>query len=169
MKLSLCLVAGLLSLSLHPASAADETTFPAKNPVIKYWIPDIWTNEVDPTDGSVSISSDDERISIVFAELPVEATMELCKRMEQKMVKRLKDAKEAHPAKEQASDGLSGYTASYTGSVEGRQAIMTMILFKDGKDRSILGVVFMADHDTMPKEQDEKLEAFMKSLKSTAK
>ncbi|MCX6849953.1 MAG: 16S rRNA (cytosine(1402)-N(4))-methyltransferase, partial [Verrucomicrobia bacterium] len=105
----------------------------------------------------------------VFVELPVEATMELCKRMEQKMVKRLQDAKEVHPAKEQASDGLGGYTASYTGSVDGRQANMTVILFKDGKNRSILGVVFMADHATMPKEQNEKLEAFMKSLKSTAK
>lgn len=164
MKRTLCLIAGILVLCLYPASAANETTFPAKNPVIKYEIPDKWTSEVDPTDGSVSISSDVRGISVVFAEIPVEATMELFKGMVPRVIKRLEDAKEAEPAKEQTSDGLADYTTSYAGLVEGTQVSMKMILFKGGKDRSILGVIAMADPANMSKEQNEKFAAFMKSL-----
>jgi hypothetical protein len=169
MKRTLCLIAGLLTLSLLPASAADEKTYPAKNPVLKYEMPAKWTSEVDPADGSISINSDDERISVNFAELAVDATMEVFKEMVPAMAKELKDAKEVEAAKEQTEDGLTGYTTGYIGTIEGNQAMMIMILFKGGKERAILGNVVMMDPATMPKEQGEKFAAFMKSLQGITK
>ena len=169
MKRSLCLIAGLLSLSLLPANAADEKTFPAKAPVLKYEIPAKWTSEVDPKDGSISINSDDERVSINFGETEAEATMEIFKVMLPAMVKEFKDAKEVDAPKEQIADGLTGYTSTYTGTVEDSPVVIIMVLFKAGKDRSIIGNFILENPSTLPKEQGEKFEAFMKSLKAVEK
>ncbi len=169
MKRTLCLIAGLLTLSLFPASAADENTYPAKNPVLKYEVPAKWTTEVDASDNSISINSDDGRISVNFAEVAVDATMEVFKEMVPAMAKELKDAKEVQPAKEQTEDGLTGFITAYVGKIEDNQAMMMMILFKGGKDRAILGNVVMMDPATMPKEQNEKFAAFMKSLQGVTK
>ncbi len=165
MKRALFLVAGLLTLSLLPASAADETTFPAKAPVLKYVVPEKWTSEVDPKDGSISINSDDEHISVNFGETEAEASMEIFKVMLPAMVKEFKDAKEVEAPKEQTSDGLTGYTSTYTGTVEGSPVVIIMVLFKAGKDRSIIGNFILENPSTLPKEQTDKFEAFMKSLK----
>jgi hypothetical protein len=165
MKRALCLLAGILTLSLLPASAADQKTFPAKNPVLKFEAPDKWVTEVDSKDGSVSVTSPDDRISVNFAEVPVDASMEVFKEMVPAMVKELKDAKEVEPAKEQTEDGLTGYVTAYVGTSDGNTAMMMCILFKGGKERSILGNVVMMDPATMPKEQGEKFAALMKSLK----
>lgn len=171
MKHTLCLITGLLTLALLPASAADENVFPAKKPVLKFELPAKWTSELDASDGSISISSDDEdeRISVNFAELPMTATMENFKGMVPEMIKELKQPKEVEAAKEQTSDGLTGYTTGYIGTYEGHQAMMIIILFKAGKDRSILGNVVMMEPATMPKEQNEKFEAFMKALRGIEK
>lgn len=169
MKNTLCLIAGLLTLSLLPASAADESSYPAKNPVLKYEVPAKWTAEVDSSDGSISINSDDERVSINFAEVEVEGTMEAFKVMLPAMVKEFKEAKEAEAPKEHTSDGLTGFTATYTGKVEDSPVVIIMVLFKADKDRSIIANFVLDNPTTMPKEQGEKFEAFMKSLKGVAK
>lgn len=166
MKRALFLSTVLLTLSLLPATAADEKTFPAKVPVLKYEVPAKWTSEVDPKDGSISINSDDERISVNFGETEAEASMEVFKIMLPAMVKEFKDAKEVEAPKEQTSDGLTGYTSTYTGTVEGSPVVIIMVLFKAGKDRSIIGNFILENPSTLPKEQSEKFEAFMKSLKS---
>ncbi|MBN8419497.1 MAG: hypothetical protein J0L73_11315 [Verrucomicrobia bacterium] len=171
MKRTLCLLAGLLTLSLLPAGAADQKTYPAKNPVMKFELPAKWTSEVDSADGSISISSDDEdeRISVNFVELPLGASLDGFKELVPEMIKELKDPKEIEPAKEQISDGLTGYTTGYIGVYEGHQAMMIMILFKGGEKRSILGTVVMMEPATMPKEQTAKFDAFMNSLHGIGK
>lgn len=165
MKRALCLFAGLLTLSLLPASGADEKTYPAKAPVLKYEVPAKWTSEVDPADGSISINSDDERVSINFGETEAEASMEVFKVMLPAMVKEFKDAKEVEAPKEHTSDGLTGFTSTYTGTVEDSPVVIIMVLFKAGKDRSIIANFILENPSTLPKEQGEKFEAFMKSLK----
>ena len=169
MKHTLCLVVGFLALSLLPATAADEVTYPAKNPVLKYVVPADWTSEVDPKDGSVSINSDDERVSVNFGETEAEASMEVFKLMLPAMVKEFKDAKEADAPKEHTSDGLTGYTSTYTGTIEGSPVVIIMVLFKADKDRSIIANFILENPATLPKEQGEKFEAFMKSLKGVEK
>ncbi|WP_395742535.1 hypothetical protein [Prosthecobacter sp.] len=166
MKRALCLLAGLLTLSLLPASAAEKT-FPAKNPVLKFELPEKWTSEVDASDGSISLTSDDkdERISVNFVEVKVEATMEDFKGMVPEMVKELKNAQLVQEAKEQTSDGLTGYTTGYIGTYEGNQAMMIIILFKAGEGRSIIETAVMMEPATMPKEQAAKFDALMNSVK----
>ncbi len=172
MKHTLCLVAGLLTLSLLPASAADVKTFPAKAPVLQYVVPEKWTTEVDPADGSVSINSDDERISVNFGDTDAAATMETFKIMLPAMVKEFKDAKEVEAPKEHTSDGLTGFTSTYTGTVEDSPVVIIMVLFKadkTDKDRSIIANFILENPSTLPKEQNDKFEAFMKSLKGFEK
>jgi hypothetical protein len=169
MKRTLSLIAGLLTLSLLPASAADAKTYPAKSPVLQYEVPAKWTSEVDPADGDISISSDDERISIDFGETEPEASMEVFKVMLQAMVKEIKDAKEVEAPKEHTSDGLTGYTATYTGTVEDSPVVIIMVLFQAGKDRSIIANFMLENPATLPKEQNDKFGAFMKSLKAVEK
>ncbi|MCF7788926.1 MAG: hypothetical protein K9N47_22565 [Prosthecobacter sp.] len=169
MKRTLCLIAGLLTLSLLPSSAADEKAYPAKNPVLTYEVPAKWVTEVDPSDDSVSITSDDDRISVNFAEVDVDASMEVFKELVPEMVKELKDAKVVQPAKEQTVDGLTSYISGYIGTTDGSEAMMIMILFKGGKERAILGNIVMMDPGTMPKEQAAKFDALMNSLQGAAK
>lgn len=169
MKRTLCLLAGLFTLSLISASAADEASYPAKAPVLKYEVPAKWTTEVDPSDGSISINSDDERISINFGETETEASMEVFKVILPEMVKEFKDSQEVEAPKEHTSDGLTGYTATYTGTVEDSPVVIIMVLFKAGKDRSIIANFVLENPTTLPKVQNEKFEAFMKSLKGIEK
>ena len=169
MKRALCLFAGLLTLSILTASGADETTFPAKTPVLKYVVPEKWTTEVDPKDGSISINSDDQRVSINFGETEAEASMEIFKIMLPAMVKEFKDAKEVDPPKEMTADGLTGFTSTYTGTVDDSPVVINMVLFKAGKDRSIIANFILENPSTLPKEQGEKFAAFMKSLQGIAK
>lgn len=171
MKRPLSLLVGILALSLLPAGAADQKTYPVKNPVMKFELPAKWTSEVDSADGSISISSDDEdeRISVNFVELPVNATLDGFKEMVPEMIKELKDPKQIEAAKEQVSDGLTGYTTGYIGIYEGHQAMMIIILFKAGENRSVLETVVMMEPATMPKEQSAKFDAFMESLKGVGK
>ena len=91
--------------------------------------------------------------------------MEVFKIMLPAMVKEFKDAKEAEAPKEHTSDGLTGYTSTYTGTVEDSPVVIIMVLFKAGKDRSIIANFILENPSTLPKEQSEKFEAFMKSLK----
>ncbi len=169
MKQTLCLIAALLTLTLLPASAADVKTFPAKDPVIKYEVPAKWTGEVDPADDNLSINSDDERISVTFGEIPAEATMESFEGMVPEMLKEFKDTKLVEAAKEQTSDGLTGYATTYAGMVEDSPVMIMIVLFKAGKDRSILGNFILENPATLSKEQNEKFATFMKSLQGITK
>ena len=168
MQCSPGLLAGLFILSHLAVAGADEKTYPANAPVLKYEMPASWTSEVDPASGSVSIGSEDGLISVNFTEVHVEATMELFKTMAPEMTKVFKGTEEVDKAKEQTSEGLTGFSASYTGMVEGSRVIMIIVLFKAGKDRSILGNFVLEKAAKLSKEQREKFEGFMKSLKGVA-
>jgi hypothetical protein len=169
MKNILSLLLALVFLPLLSPASAAEKTFPKKNAVISFAMPEGWKMEVDKKDGSISINAPDGRISVNFAEMPIEATMEIFEQMLPEMVKALKDAAEAEKPKEKTEDGLTGYTATYAGKIEGQTAVCISVLFKGGKDRSILGNIIVRDPGTLPKESNEALEAFMKSLKGVAK
>ena len=156
-------------LSNLPASAADEKTYPAKVPVIKYEVPAKWTNEVDPADDNLSITSDDERVILTFGDVPAAATMESFEAMVPEMLKEFKDVKKVEAAKEQTEDGLTGYTTSYSAMADDHPVLIMIVLFKAGKDRSILGNFILDNPATLPKEQAEKFAAFMKSLKGVEK
>ena len=169
MKNILSLLLALVFLPLLSPASAAEKTFPKKNAVISFAMPEGWKMEVDKKDGSISINAPDGRISVNFAEVPIEATMEIFEQMLPEMVKALKDAAEAEKPKEKTEDGLTGYTATYAGKIEGQTAVCIFVLFKGGKDRSILGNIIVGDPGTLPKESNEALEAFMKSLKGVAR
>lgn len=169
MKKTLSLLVAILFIPLLASSSAEEKTFPKKNPVITYEVPQGWKQEVDKKDGSISINAPDGRISVNFAEVPVAANMEIFEQMLPEMVKALKDAVEAEKPKEKTEDGLTGYTATYAGKIEGQTAVCIFVLFKGGKERSILGNIIVGDPGTLPKESNDALEAFMKSLKGVAK
>ena len=95
--------------------------------------------------------------------------MEMFKIMLPAMVKEFKDAKEVEAPKEQTSDGLTGYTATYSGTVEGSPVLVYMVLFNAGKDRSVIANFILENPSTLPKEQGGKFQAFMKSLKGIEK
>lgn len=163
------LVLALLTFALLSPVFADETTFPAKKPVLGFVVPAGWKMEEDKKDGSISINAPDGRISVNFAEVPIAASMEIFEQMLPEMTKTLKDATVAEKAKEHTEDGLTGYMATYAGKIEGQPAACIFVLFQGGKDRSILGNIIVGDPGTLPKEGNTALEAFMKSMKGVAK
>ena len=170
MKKTLCLVLGLIAFTFSSPASAGEKTFPAKNPVLSFIVPENWKTEVDPKDGSISVNSPDGRISVNFAEVPVEASMEIFEKMLPDMVKALGEgAAVADKPKEHSEDGLTGYTATYAAKIEGKPAIAIMVLFKGGKDRAVLGNVIVSDPATLTKEGNEAFEGVMKSLKAAGK
>lgn len=169
MKHTLCLIAGLFTLSFLSASAADEKTYPAKNPILKYEVPAKWTTEVDPADGDISIASDDERIAVSIVELPVAASVEMIESLVPDMVKEFENTKLVEAAKEQTADGLTGYVVTYAGTSDGSPVLINMVLFKAGKERSVLANFVLDNPATISKEQNEKFAAFMKSLQGLAK
>ncbi|MEO6741724.1 MAG: hypothetical protein ABIP20_15885 [Chthoniobacteraceae bacterium] len=170
MKKSLSLFTGFLAFTFLPFASAGEKSFPAKDSVLTYVAPDDWKTEKDAKDGSISINSPDERVSINFAPIPIDASMEIFEKMLPEMVKALGEgAKEVDKPKEHSEDGLTGYTATYSGKIEGKPAICIMILFKGGEGHSVLGNVVVADPETLSKEDNAAIGAFMKSLKGAAK
>jgi len=169
MKKTLCLVTALVSFPFLSLTSAAEKSFPAKEPVLSYVAPDGWKTDVDAKDGSVSINSADGRISVNFAQVPVEATMDIFEKLLPDMVKELKDATVADKPKEHTEDGLTGYTATYAAKIEDKPAMCIFVLFKGGKESAVLGNVVVADPETLTKEDNEALGGFMKSLKGAAK
>ncbi len=163
--------------SLKGASkSADKTagkmpvsSYPSKRPVLSYVVPGNWTSEVDSEDGSISINSENERISVNFTEAPATANMEVFEEMLPAMVEDLEDHVVAKKPEEHTEDGLTGYTATYAGKVEGKPVVAIFVLFKAGKDRSILGNMILAEPETLPKEDSEAFDGFMKSLKGYTK
>ena len=137
--------------------------------MLSYVTPEKWKTAVDPKDGSISMNSADERISVNFGEVPGAASMEMFEQMLPAMTKVLKDPVVAQEAKELTEDGLSGFTATYAGKIGGKATVCIFVLFKDGKERSILGNMIMSEPQTLPKEDNDAFEKFMKSMKGVAK
>ena len=169
MKKTLCLILGLLAFAFHPPASAGEKGYPEKDPVLKYVVPENWKTEVDAKDGSISINSAEGRISVNFAAVPVEASMEIFEKMLPDMLKALGESTVVDKPKEHTEDGLSGYTATYAAKIEGKPAIAILVLFKGGKDRAVLGNVILAEPETLSKEDNEAFAKFMQSMKGSAK
>lgn len=168
MKKTLCLVTGLLTLSLLPSTAAESASFPKKNPVFTYEAPAKWKTEVDAKDGSTAINSPDGRISVNLAEIPLEASMEVFEKMLPDMIKTLDEPVVTQKPKEHTEDGLTGFAASYTAKVEGKPAMCMFALFKGGKDHSVLSCIVVSEPETLPEEANKAMETFMTSWKGTA-
>ncbi len=170
MKKTICLLTSLLAFPFLSLTSAAEKSFPAKDPVLHYVAPDGWKTETDAKDGSISINSEDGRISVNFAALPVEATMDIFEKMLPDMVKALGEgATVVDKPKEHSEDGLTGYTTTYAAKIEGKPAMCIMVLFKGGEDRAVLGNVVVLEPETLSKEDGEALGGFMKSMKGVAK
>ncbi|GDX10505.1 hypothetical protein LBMAG57_22770 [Verrucomicrobiota bacterium] len=168
MKKTLRLAITLLASAFIPLASAGEQTFPAKAPVLKFVAPEKWKTEVDKKDGSIAVNSPDGRVSVNFGEVPVAASMEIFAKMLPEMVKVLNDATVAEKAKEHSEDGLTGFTATYIGKIENKPAMCIFVLFKGGAERAILDNIVVSDPGTLPKEDDEAIGNFMKSLKGAA-
>lgn len=174
MKKILCLFAGLLALPFLPLASAlplgsAESSFPAKKPVLNYVTPKNWKAEVDPKDGSVSIHPENGRIAVTFGELDGEATMDVFEKVADAMVKGFKDPVVTEKPKIQSEDGLTGYTATYAAKLEDKPALVIIMLFKAGKERSILGNIIVTDPETLSKEDGESLASLAKSIKGVEK
>ena len=168
MKKTFCLAIAILAFAFIPRASASEQTFPAKHPAIKFVVPAKWTFEVDKTDGIISINSKDERVSVNFGEVVVAASMPNFNKMLPAMLKLFKEPTVAEKAREYFKDGLSGFTATYLATLDDKPAKVIFLLLKAGSDRAIIGNVIVLDTATLPKEDDEAIGHFMKSLKSTA-
>jgi len=152
-----------------PGGNTTASAYPPKRPVISYELPTTWTSETDKDDGSISINSTDERVSVNFAEVPATATMEIFEQMLPDMIKDLGKAVVAKKPEEHTEDGLSGFTATYAGTADDKPVTAIFVLFKAGKDRSILGNLLLLEPTTLPKEDGEAFGDFMKSLKAYKK
>ncbi|MEI7928877.1 MAG: hypothetical protein WCH40_10030 [Verrucomicrobiales bacterium] len=119
MKKALCVITGLIALPLHSLMAAEGAHFPEKDPVFTYVAPAKWKTAVNPKDGSIAINSGDGRISVNFAEVPLAASIETLEKMLPDMIKELDGAAVAKKPMEHIEDGLTGYSATDTGKIEG--------------------------------------------------
>lgn len=170
MKKTLCLILGLLAFTFSSPVSAGEHTFPEKNPVLRYVLPTGWETELDDKDGSISINAESGRVSVNLAQVPVEAGMEVFEKMLPDMVKALgADATVVDKPKEHTEDGLTGFTATYAATIEGKPGMAIMVLFKGGKEHAILGNIIVLDPETLSKEDNEAFAKFMKSMKGAAK
>ncbi|MCE9518965.1 MAG: hypothetical protein K8R87_05300, partial [Verrucomicrobia bacterium] len=152
-----------------PAGKSTASSYPKKRPVLSYEVPAGWTTEVDKDDDSISINSEDERISVNFTEVPSTASMELFEQMLPEMVKGLTNPKVTKEAREHTESGLTGFTATYAGKVEDKTMTAIFVLFKAGKDRAILGNMILEDPATLSEEVGKAFGNFMHSLKGTEK
>jgi predicted Zn-dependent protease len=165
MKKTLCLFTALIAFPFLSPVTAGEKPFPAKNPVLKFELPEKWKTEADAKDGSLAMESPDGRIAIHFAPVPVEASLEVFEKILPDMLKELKDAAVVDKAKEHTEDGLTGYTATYAAKIDDKPAMCIFVIFKGDAEHSVLGTIFVGEAETLPKEDSEALGAFMKSLK----
>jgi hypothetical protein len=168
MKKTLCILAALIASPFLSPTMADEK-YPVKEPVLTYVAPAGWKTETDPKDGSISINAASGRISVNFASVPVEATMEIFEKLLPDMVKELDSATVVDKAKEHTEAGLTGYTATYSAKIEGKPAMAIFILFKGGKESAVLGNIVVSDPESLSKEDNEGMGAFMQSLKGAGK
>ena len=169
MKKTLCILAALLASPFLPLTSAAEKTFPDKNPVLRFEIPQNWKSEADPKDGSFAMESVDGRIAVHLAPLPVEASLEVLEKILPDMLKELKDATVVEKPKEHTEEGLTGYIANYNANIEGKPALCIFVLFKGAKDQSVLGTIFVGEPGTLAKEDGEAMGKFMNSMKAPAK
>ncbi len=167
MKTALRLITGLLAFPLLTLAAAEVASFPKNDPVLTYEAPEKWKTEVDK-EGGTAITSADGRISVNFAVTPVEASMEVFKEILPAMVKTLDEPVEAKKPEEHTEDGLTGYSATYTAKVEGKPASCIFVLFKGGKERSVLSCIVVSDPGSLPKEDGEAMGKLMNSMKAAA-
>ncbi len=167
MNKKLLLLTGLMAFPILPLTAAAATSFPGKDPIISYEIPAKWTSEL-AKDGSLSISSKSGRVAVTFGEAPVAASLEALEKSLPEMVKILQDPVETEKPKEHTEGGLTGYTATYVGKIDGKPAMVIYVLFEGEKKRAILGNMILIDPETMPKNDDEAFKAFMHSLNGAA-
>jgi hypothetical protein len=164
MHKSLLLALALLPFSLLPLASAAEKSFPKKDPVFTYVEPKGWTTEVDKKDGSISVGSEDGNVAVNFTTVPAEATMEAFASMLPAMVNTLKDAKLVENVKEHTEDGITGYTATYSGKIKGVPVVSIYMLLKGGKDRAVLGNVLVGNPAKLPEADSKAMESFMNSM-----
>ena len=170
MKKTLALVLGLLAFTFHSPASAGEKAYPPKQPVLRYELPEGWGSEVDEKDGSISLNAESGHISVNFAPLPIEATMELFEKMLPDMVKALGEgAAVVDKPKEHTEDGLSGFMTTYSAKIEGKPAMAIMVLFKGDKEHAVLGNIIVSEPEKLSKEDNEAFGKFMKSMKGAAK
>ena len=155
---------GVASGAAGKAEAARS--FPEKKPLITFAPPANWTTEIDKEDGSIAINSDSERISVNFAEVPVTASVETLEKMLPDMIKELDEPVVAKKPAEHTEDGLTGYSATYTGKIDDKPAACVFVLFKGEKDRAVLGCIVLGEPDSLSKEDSEAMGAFMNSVKA---
>ncbi len=167
MKITLRLVAGFIAFPFLSLTAAEVASFPKKDPVLTYEAPEKWKTVVDK-EGGTAINSADGRISVNFAVTPVEASLEVFKQILPAMVTTLNGPVEAKKPEEHTEDGLTGYTATYTAKVDGKPASCIFVLFKGGKDRSVLSCIVVSEPGSLPKEDGEAMEKFMDSMKGAS-
>ncbi len=170
MKKPLALVLGLLAFTaLSPLFAGDKT-YPPKQPVLSYALPEGWTTETDAKDGSISLNAPSGHISVNFAPVPIEATMDMFEKMLPDMVKALgEDATVVDKPTAHTEDGLSGFTATYAAKIEGKPAMAIMVLFKGEDEHAVLGNIIVSDPEKLSKEDGAAFKGFMKSMKGAAK
>lgn len=168
MKKTLCLLTALVAFPFLPPASAAEESYPEKDPVITYVVPEKWTAEA-AKDGGISINSADGRISVNFATLPVEASMAVFEKILPHLVKELTDPTVVVKPTEHTEFGLTGYAATYTGKIENRPVMCIMTLFKGGKEHAVVGNVIVESPETLSTENSEALGKFMQSVKGAAK
>lgn len=170
MKKTLCLVIALFAFAFHSPASAGESKFPEKNPVLRYELPAGWESEVDEKDGSISLNAKSGAISVNFAPVALDASLEVFEKLLPDMVKALGEGSAVvDKPKEHTEDGLTGYMATYSATIEGKPAMAVMVLFKGGKEQAVLGNIIVADPEKLSKEDNEAFAKFMQSMKGAAK
>ena len=128
MNQKLLVLTGLIASPLLSITTAFAASYPAKNPVLHYEAPKEWISE-QTKDGNLSINSRDGRVSANFGEVESAASLDLFQQMLPAIVKVLKEPVETDKPKVHTEDGLTGYTATYSGKIDDKPAMVFFVLF----------------------------------------
>ncbi len=169
MKKSLGFIFGLLTLPLLSLSQAGEGTFPQKDAILKFTVPENWASELDKDDGQLTLTTKDDRVAVNFTPIAVEATLEVFEKILPDAIKAVKGAVLEEKPKAHTEDGLSGFIASYKCELEGKPAMLMVSLFKGDKDHSVFATIIVSEPQTVPEAELTELQTFMKSLKPAGK
>lgn len=140
--------------------------FPAKKPLVAFTAPEKWTSDIDDDNGSLSLTSKSERVSVNLVEVPLEASLETLEKMLPEVIKSLDEPVIGQKPAEHTEDGLTGYSATYTAKIDDKPAACNFVLFKGTKDRSVFVSFVVGEPESLPKEDEEALSGFMNSLKA---
>ncbi len=165
---SLSLIAALVVLGNVSPVSAEQKSFPEKEPVLAFDLPEKWTFE--PKSGNVwEVSSPSGRFKIRAEVLPVAASMEEFKKCANEKPGMFLKTRQVEEPSEATEQGFSGFREMVEFELNGNTKAHGCWALIKVNEKSSLWVMSMIDEDNIPREEAKQVDKFLDSVKRVTK